>query len=53
MCLIVLYVHDCVSMALIVRYGELEVVKYLIEAQGCSVDCTNKDEITPLHLACW
>ena len=51
-CLIVLYVHDCVSMALIVRDGQLEVVKYLIEAQGCSTDCTNKLGMTPLHFAC-
>ena len=51
-CLIVLYVYDCVTMALIVRFGELEVVKYLIEAQGCSTDCTDKYGLTPLHLAC-
>ena len=51
-CLIVRYVHDCVSMALIVRSGKLEVVKYLIEAQGCSADCTDKDGQTPLHHAC-
>ena len=51
-CLIVLYVHECVYMALIVRFGELKVVKYLIEAQGCSADCTDKDGWTPLHLAC-
>ena len=47
-----LIVHDCVSMALIVRSGELEVVKYLIEAQGCSADCTDKVGMTPLHHAC-
>ena len=36
----------------IVRSGRLEVVKYLIEAQGCSADCTDKDGWTPLHYAC-
>ena len=52
-CLIVRYVHYCDSMALIVRWSQLEVVKYLIEAQGCSADCTDKHGRTPLHDACW
>ena len=51
-CLIVLYMHDCVSMVFIVRWGKLEVVKYLIEAQGCSANCTDKGGQTPLHRAC-
>ena len=52
----VLYMHYCVyhfCIAPIVRFGKLEVVKYLIEAQGCSADCTDKVRQTPLHLACW
>ena len=51
-CLIVLYMHYCDSIALIVRWGKLEMVKYLIEAQGCSADCTDYDGMTPLHHAC-
>ena len=34
------------------RWGRLEVVKYLIEAQGCSAGCTDKKGRTPLHRAC-
>ena len=34
------------------RCGHLEVVKYLIEVQGCSTGCTDGDGKTPLHLAC-
>ena len=51
----VLYMHYCVHFCieLIVRSSELEVVKYLIEAQGCSTDCTDEDGRTPLHHACW
>ena len=37
----------------IVRYGHLEVVKYLIEIQGCSTGCTSDTGRTPLHYACW
>ena len=37
----------------IVRFGHLEVVKYLIEVHGCSTGCTNNHEQTPLHYACW
>ena len=51
-CQIVRYVHYCDSMALIVRWSKLKVVKYLIEAQGCSADCTDKVGLTPLHYAC-
>ena len=36
----------------IARFGELELVKYLIEVQGCSTGCTDYDGQTPLHLAC-
>ena len=34
------------------RGGELEIVKYLIEVQGCSAGCTDNRGQTPLHLAC-
>ena len=37
----------------IVRSGCLELVKYLIEVQGCSAGCTEDDGETPLHYACW
>ena len=49
-----IYMHYCVlfCIELIVRYGKLEVVKYLIEVQGCSTDCTDIDGSTPLHYAC-
>ena len=36
----------------IVRDGRLELVKYLIEVQGCSAGCTDDFGQTPLHLAC-
>ena len=36
----------------IVRYGKLEVVKYLIEVEGCSTGCTDESGQTPLHRAC-
>ena len=36
----------------IVRAGHLEVVKYLIEVQGCSAECTDVFGRTPLRLAC-
>ena len=36
----------------IVRYGHLEVMKYLIEVQGCSAGCTDNGGRTPLHYAC-
>ena len=34
------------------RNGKLEIVKYLIEVQGCSAGCTDNSGRTPLHLAC-
>ena len=37
----------------IARWGHLEVVKYLIEVQGCSAGCTDNFGRTPLHRACW
>ena len=37
----------------IVRYGHLELVKYLTEVQGCSTECTDRWKRTPLHDACW
>jgi ankyrin repeat protein len=37
----------------IVRFGHLEVMKYLIEVQGCSIGYTDSLGRTPLHLACW
>ena len=40
------------SFSHIIRCGHLEVVKYLIEVQGCSAGCTNFLEQTPLHDAC-
>ena len=36
----------------IFRFGRLEVVKYLIEVQGCYIECTDDNGQTPLHLAC-
>ena len=36
----------------IVRADRLEVVKYLIEVQGCSAGCTDNRGQTPLHHAC-
>ena len=36
----------------IVRNGRLEVLKYLIEVQGCSAGCTTDSGWTPLCLAC-
>ena len=33
------------------RYGKLEIVKYLIEVQGCSAGCTDNSGQTPLHYA--
>jgi ankyrin repeat protein len=34
------------------RWGELEIVKYLVEVQGCSAVCTDNRGVTPLHMAC-
>ena len=34
------------------RGGELEIVKYLMEVQGCSAGYTDNSGQTPLHLAC-
>ena len=36
----------------IIRWGKLVVVKYLIEVQGCSTECTDNSGQTPLYLAC-
>lgn len=36
----------------IVRYGRLQVVKYLVEVLGCSTGCTDSRGQTPLHVAC-
>ena len=36
----------------VVRSGELEVVKFLIEELHCSTECTDNQGCTPLHLAC-
>ena len=35
-----------------VRSGQLEIVKYLTEEQGCSARSTDEYERTPLHYAC-
>ena len=40
------------SLLLIFRRGELEMVKYLIEEQRCSVGCTDNQGRTVLHHAC-
>ena len=34
------------------RLGQLTVVQYLIEVQGCSAGCTDNNGQTPLHHAC-
>ena len=35
-----------------VRSGQLEIVKYLTEEQGCSARSTGEYKQTPLHFAC-
>lgn len=34
------------------RFGHLEVVKYLVEAQGCIAGSVDGVGCTPLHFAC-
>ena len=61
------YMHTCFSIMLwrdtliffplayylyTVRFDRLEIVKYLIEVQGCSAGCTDNSGQNPLHLAC-
>ena len=48
----VILLMTCVFSPCIVREGRLEVVKYLIEVQGCSAGCTDNRGQTPLHHAC-
>ena len=33
------------------EYGNLDIVRYLVEERNCDVKCRNKYENTPLHLA--
>ena len=39
---------------LTLRWGHLDVVRYLVEDQVCDVNSTTKDgSLTPLHMSCW
>ena len=40
----------CFSLSL--RWGHLDVVKYLVEDQHCDVNVTDKEGSTPLHISC-
>ena len=42
----------CCPFLHIFRLGKLQVVKYLIEVQGCSAECTDIFGKTLLHQAC-
>ena len=49
--MLVLYVESCVHLSLL-RYGKLEVARYLIEHATCQPDCKDNSGQTPLHHAC-